>query len=105
NFDLSLAIDRAVPMYFYDVNTGLGAVTALSPSPAGSQRVNILLLPASSNQVDSDADGLTVDAEHAFGTFDFDFDSDNDGLSDLAEVLSGTDPLGGRTLPAGIVGA
>ena len=57
------------------------------------------------NSGDADGDGLSNFAEEVIGTVANDRDTDRDGISDLAEIRAGTDPLGGRSLPSGVVGA
>ena len=54
---------------------------------------------------DQDGDGLVDLAEKIVGTSIETTDSDDDGISDFAEIRNGTDPLGGRGLPSGIVGS
>ena len=53
--------------------------------------------------VDRDVDGLNRTAEFVLGTRDDLADTDSDGISDIAEVRQGRDPLGGRSLRTGVV--
>lgn len=51
-----------------------------------------------SNGPDNDNDGLSNQAEDAFGTDKENQDSDNDGFNDREEILSGYDPTGNSKL-------
>jgi len=53
--------------------------------------------------VDSDADGLSDQAEDILGTNPNNPDSDDDGVKDGAEIAQGTNPLDGRTSTTGVV--
>ena len=55
------------------------------------------------NSLDTDSDGIPDEVEHIIGTHATMADSDGDGRLDLAEILQDEDPLGGRSLPTGII--
>ncbi len=52
---------------------------------------------------DTDADGLTDEAELVIGTGSHNPDTDGDGIKDGAEVAQGTDPLDGLAVRTGII--
>jgi hypothetical protein len=54
---------------------------------------------------DSDGDGLDDVAEMVLGTAADNPDTDSDGIRDGAEIQQGTDPLSGRAVATGILGA
>ena len=76
--------------------------TSLSGMPTVIQSIPYV---SSDEDIDSDNDGLSDIAEQILGSNLRRGDTDSDGISDFAEVQAGQDPLGGFSLPTGLVGS
>jgi hypothetical protein len=84
----------ALVMHGYDVSADNGGTTSLIGGQFGA-----------SVESDTDGDGLPDDIEFAIGTSLMGTDTDKDGLDDYTEIQQGLDPLGGLSVPTGIVAA
>ena len=64
---------------------------------------DIAVVLSSSEDADSDFDGISDEIEAVIGTSLSSADTDNDGVNDLAELQQGLDPLDNREFPTGVI--
>ena len=98
-----LSPNTAYRQYVYHVETNtLGVSEFVSP---GSGITFLMPEVMMGNRIsgDADGDGLEDAAEFIIGTRADRADTDGDGIADRAEVLQDLDPLGGLSLPNGVV--
>jgi len=89
---------------FYDPVTTEVGIAFPYASPSASFRFphpTWLKLPVTAP--DADGDGLPDFIEEVYGTSNSKRDTDNDGISDLAEIEQGLDPLGGNSFATGVI--
>ncbi|MDJ0660865.1 MAG: Ig-like domain-containing protein [Crocosphaera sp.] len=106
NFEVFLPPEEFYHMVVFDPETGLVS-HSYGTTPESGQGIDLTasLVFGGSTETDLDFDGLAGDIEFALGTSADKADTDGDGLTDLAELEQGLDPLGGRSLPIGIIAA
>jgi hypothetical protein len=106
NFEIFLPAQTDYETIIFDPVTGLVTHNfGTTPTSGRGLDLTVGLVFAASTAPDTDFDGLPDDIEFAVGTGIGKNDTDGDGVSDFVEVLRGLDPLGGRSLPTGVVSA
>ncbi|MCM8622351.1 MAG: Ig-like domain-containing protein, partial [Candidatus Accumulibacter sp.] len=104
NFQLWIPPNQAYHEVVFDPETGLVAHGYGRTNDAGViTDLSGTLVFTASTAPDSDFDGLPDDIEFVIGTSSSSPDSDRDGLRDFAEWDMDSDPLDGRSLPAGLL--
>ncbi|MGE0642375.1 MAG: Ig-like domain-containing protein [Nitrospira sp.] len=100
--DFFVAANTEFTVLTFDPSTNLiGAAYGRSPSSGVAVTLPGFLQYRES--ADADGDGLSDVAEVIVGSNSNKRDTDGDGLSDESEVQQGLDPLGGLNIPAGVV--
>ena len=98
-----LAPESLYSIEYFDPLTLKTAVVSFTTTSSGSS----FKIPGwgfdEGDDTDTDADGLTDQVEDILGLNSSSGDSDNDGISDIAELEQGLDPLGNRNFPTGII--
>jgi hypothetical protein len=104
NFSFFLPSSQPYHVVIFDPDTGLVAHGYGTTAPSGrATDLTADLVFLASTAPDSDGDGLPDDIEFAVGTAQGKTDTDGDGLDDFTEVHLGLDPLGGRSVPTGVI--
>lgn len=99
---VNLPADELVRITYTDPIYGELVVKEFRTGTSGSLNSNITFL-APEVGLDSDGDRLIDAIENTIGTLPSESDSDDDGIDDFSEIENGTDPLGGRGFPTGII--
>jgi hypothetical protein len=108
---LPITVPSSRPLSILAYSPELNAVTRrLVPAGVSATAATLAFnLPDQLFDVDAvsdfDGDGLSDLSERAIGTLLNDPDSDRDGVGDFDEIQRGTDPLGGVSLPRGVLAA
>ncbi|MBM4005276.1 MAG: phosphatase PAP2 family protein, partial [Planctomycetes bacterium] len=103
NFSFFLPPEEPFHAAIFDLISGLLAhIYGTSAATGEPTEVGEPIFMASM-EVDQDGDGLPCDIEFAVGTACDAADTDRDGIDDFVELRNGTDPLGGRAFPTGVV--
>ncbi|MEM6777339.1 MAG: Ig-like domain-containing protein, partial [Planctomycetota bacterium] len=101
--DISIPSDESLRIDLVNPQQQLIANTAVPRLASGTRFTIPTAVLAPSIAGDTDGDGLRDDVERAIGTSVSVADTDEDGVNDYAEIQAGTDPLGGRAFPTGII--
>ena len=98
-----LSPNTAYRQYVYQVETNTVGVSEFV-TPSSGVAFDMPEIPLG-NRIsgDTDGDGLENAAEFIIGTRADKADTDGDGISDRAELLQNLDPLGGKSLPNGVI--
>ena len=102
SFDEVLPPDSRLPLSMYDATTGFVLETIIRTGNSGSESSQPRLI-LQDDKNDGDNDGVPDIGEFVVGTDANLADTDGDNVSDLAELLSGMNPLDGFTAPSGII--
>lgn len=103
NFEAFLPPDQPIHFAIFDPVSGLVSHSyQLSSSTGQSTQLTTPYFVRSQSR-DTDSDGIPDDIENILGTSLFSEDSNSDGISDLAAIRQGLDPLAGRPVVTGIV--
>ena len=99
SFSISGNEITAKRVFNYEIENIISLRIRTTDDTGRSVITNLTLKVNDDEQEDSDQDGLTQSQEEQLGTSDNQSDSDSDGFSDYDEVLAGSDPLFGRSVP------
>lgn len=91
-------------LYIYDPSTNRSFTETGTTGLSGSTSKRAAPLTRIGG-FDIDADGIPDIGEYVIGTSLTTSDTDNDGLTDLAELRQGLDPLGGKAFSTGVIAA
>ncbi|NML45874.1 phosphatase PAP2 family protein [Ramlibacter sp. G-1-2-2] len=98
-----LSPNTAYRQYVYQVNSNTVGVSEFV-TPASGVNFDLPEVPLGNHMApDTDGDGLDDLAEFIVGTRPDRADTDGDGIGDRAELLQDLDPLGGQSLPSGLI--
>ncbi len=100
---VSLSPNTAYRQYVHHVESNTVGVSEFV-TPGSGVTFSLPEVPLGNHiSPDTDGDGLENAAEFIVGTNPNTADSDGDGIKDLAELQQNLDPLGGKTLPSGVI--
>ncbi|MEJ0018377.1 MAG: Ig-like domain-containing protein [Acetobacteraceae bacterium] len=100
-----LSPNTAYRQYVYHVDTNTVGISDFVTPASGADFDMPDIVLGNRFTGDTDGDGLEDLAEFIIGTNSSKADSDGDGISDFSEVKQNQDPLGGKSLTTGVVGA
>ena len=103
NFSFFLPPEQPFHAVIFDPISGLVANIYGTSAPTGEPTEVGEPVFLASIDLDQDGDGIPCDIEFALGTSCEAADTDRDGIDDFVELRNGTDPLGGRAFPTGVV--
>ncbi len=103
DFEAFLPPNEPIQFTVFDPVSGLIAHSYSTTSDSGVPTPLLTPYFDRSRAKDTDSDGIPDDIENAIGTSLLSPDSNGDGISDLAAIQQGLDPLAGRPVVTGII--